>query len=55
MHPYLTQALAAEHVRDLQERAAGARRATEARRVRRGHGLLAPGWVTGRPRTPRWA
>jgi len=56
MHPYSTQALAAERVRDLREQAAAARRATEARRARRGHGLLAAGWVPARrPGTPRWA
>jgi hypothetical protein len=56
MHPYSTQALAAERVRDLREQAAAARRATEARRARRGHGLLAAGWVpTRRPGAPRWA
>ena len=56
MHPYITQALAAEHVRDLQERAAGARRATEARRARRGRGLLAASRVPARrPGAPRWA
>jgi len=55
MHPHITQALAAQHIRDLREQGAAARRTVEARRVRRGHGLLAPGWVTGRPRAPRWA
>ena len=56
MHPYSTQALVAERVRDLRERAAAARRATEARRVRRGHGLIAAGRVPARrPGAPRWA
>jgi hypothetical protein len=56
MHPYSTQALAAERVRDLREQAAAARRATEARRARRGHGLRATGRVPARRTgTPRWA
>jgi hypothetical protein len=56
MHPYSTQALAAERVRDLRKQAAAARRATEARRTRRGHGLLAAGRVPARrPGAPRWA
>ena len=56
MHPYSTQALVAERVRDLREQAAAARRATEARRARRGPGLLAAGWVpTWRSGAPRWA
>jgi hypothetical protein len=56
MHWYSAQALAAQRVRDLREQGAAARRATEARRARRGHGLLAAGWVpTRRPGAPRWA
>jgi hypothetical protein len=56
MHPYSTQYLATERARDLREQAAAARRATEARRARRGHGLLATGWVPARrPGAPRWA
>ena len=56
MHSYSTSALAAERARDLRERAAAARLATEARRARRGHALLAAGWVpTRRPGAPRWA
>ena len=56
MHPYSTQALAAERVRELREQAAAARRAKEARRARRGHGPIATGRVPAR-RTgaPRWA
>ena len=48
MHWYSAQALAAQRVRDLREQAAAARRATEARRARRGHALLAAGWVPTR-------
>jgi hypothetical protein len=56
MFPYSTQALAAERVRDLREQAAAARRATEARRARRGHGRIAAGRVPARrPGAPRWA
>ena len=56
MHPYNTQALAAERARDLREQAAAARRATEARRARRGHGPIAPRrGPARRPGTPRWA
>jgi hypothetical protein len=56
MHPYSTQALVAERVRDLRQQAAAARRATEARRARRGHGLISAGWVPARrPGAPRWA
>ena len=56
MHPYSTLALGAERARDLREQAAAARRATEARRARRGQGLLAAGWVPARrPGAPRWA
>ena len=56
MHPYSTQALAAERARDLREQAAADRRATEARRARRGHGPIAAGRAPAR-RTgaPRWA
>jgi hypothetical protein len=56
MHPYSTQALAAERVRDLREQAAAARRATEARRARRGRGPVAAGWARARwPGVPTWA
>jgi hypothetical protein len=56
MHPYTTQALAAERVRDLREQAAAARRASEARRARRGHGLAAAGRPRARrPGVPTWA
>jgi len=56
MHPYSTQAIAAERVRDLREQAAAARRATEARRARRGHGPFPASRVSGRRRgAPRWA
>ena len=56
MHPYSTQALAAERVRDLREQAAAARQATEARRARRGHGPITAGRVHARRRgAPRWA
>ncbi len=40
MHPYMTQALAAERVRDMQEQAAQARQARQARRARRGTAAL---------------
>ena len=56
MHPYSTLALGAERARDLREQAAAARRATEARRARRGHGPITAGWVRARrPGAPRWA
>jgi hypothetical protein len=56
MYPYSTQVLAAQRIRDLREQAAAARRATEARRARRGHALLAAGWVPARRSGgPRWA
>ena len=56
MHPYSTQALAAERVRDLREQAAAARRATEARRAWRGHGPVTAGRVhVRRPGAARWA
>ena len=56
MHSYSTLPPAARRIRDLREQAAAARRATEARRARRGHALLAAGWVpTRRPGAPRWA
>jgi len=42
VHPYLTQALAAERVRDQQQQAALARLASKARRARRGRPDLAP-------------
>ena len=56
MYPYSTQDLAAERVRDLREQAAAARRATEARRARRGHWPVAVGHGHARrPGAPRWA
>jgi hypothetical protein len=56
MHPYSTQYLAAERARDLREQAAAARRASAARRARRGTGPVASGRVTARrPGAPRWA
>ena len=55
MHPYSTQALVAERVRDLREQAAAARRARLARRARRGYELAA-GWARSRrPGGPSWA
>ena len=55
MHPYSTQALVAERVRDLREQAAAARWATTARRARHGHGPIADRVPARRPGTPRWA
>lgn len=56
MYPHIAQILAAERARDLREQAAAARRATEARRARRGHGLIAAGRVPARRHgAPRWA
>ena len=56
MYPYTTQYLAAERAKDLREQAAAARRATEARRARRGHGPITVGRVHARrPGAPRWA
>jgi type II secretory pathway pseudopilin PulG len=56
MHPYSTQAVAAQRARDLREQAAAARRATEARRARRGHGPIAAGrGLARRTGAPRWA
>ena len=56
MYPYSTQYLAAERVRDLREQAAAARRATEARRARRGPGpVLAGRGHVRRPSAARWA
>ena len=43
MYPYIAQSLAAERARDLREQAAAARRATEARRARRGSEPLMAG------------
>jgi hypothetical protein len=55
MYPYSSQYLAAERARDLRKQAAEARRASEARRARRGDGPVA-GWVQARrPGAPRWA
>jgi hypothetical protein len=59
MYPYSTRALAVERARDLRERAAAARWATEARRARRarrGHGPVAVGRdLARRLGAPRWA
>ena len=56
MHPYSTRYLATERARDLREQAAAARRATEARRARRGLGpVLAGHGLLHRHVTPRWA
>jgi hypothetical protein len=56
MHPYSTLALGAERARDLREQAAAARRASEARRARRGHGPITVGrGHARRPGAPRWA
>ena len=56
MYPSIAQNLVAEHVRDLREQAAAARRAGEARRARRGaEPLLTGRGHLRRPGTPRWA
>jgi hypothetical protein len=56
MYPYIAQNLAAERARDLREQAATARRASEARRARRGPGpVLAGRGHARRPGAPRWA
>ena len=56
MYPYTTQYLAAERAKDLQEKAAAARRVREARRARRGTGPAAAGRAyLRRPGAPRWA
>ena len=56
MYPHIAQSLAAEHVRDLREQAAAARRAGEARRARRGPGpVLAGRGHVRRPGAARWA
>ena len=56
MHPYSTRYLATERARDLREQAAAARRASEARRARRGHGpVLAGHGHLRRHGTLRWA
>jgi hypothetical protein len=56
MYPYIAQHLAAERGRDLREQAATARRASEARRARRGPGpVLAGRGHVRRPGAPRWA
>jgi hypothetical protein len=56
MHPYSTRYLAAERARDLREQAAAARRASEARRARRGpEPVLTGRGHLRRPGTPRWA
>jgi hypothetical protein len=55
MYPYSTQYLAAARARDLREQAAAARRASEARRARRGLGpVLAGRGQVRRPGAPRW-
>ena len=55
MYPYTTQYLATERAKDLREQAAAARRATAARRARRGHGpALASRGHVRRHGTPRW-
>jgi hypothetical protein len=56
MYPHIAQSLAAERARDLREQAAAARRASQARRARRGTGQVAAGRVHARrPGAPRWA
>ena len=56
MHPYITQYVAIERAKDLREQAAAARRATAARRARRGHGpVLASRGHVRRHGSPRWA
>jgi len=56
MHPYSTRYLATERARDLREQAGAARRASEARRARRGLGpVLAGHGHVRRHGTPRWA
>jgi hypothetical protein len=55
MQPFITQDLAAERVRDLREQAAAARRASAARRARRGHGPAARWARARRPGVPTWA
>jgi hypothetical protein len=56
MHPYSTLYLATERAKDMREQAAAARRASEARRARRGPGtVLVSGGHVRRHGTPRWA
>lgn len=56
MHPYTTHYLAVERARELREQAAAARRASQARRARRGPGpVTAGGAHMRRPHAPRWA
>jgi len=56
MYPYITQYVAIERAKDLREQAAAARRATAARRARRGHGpVLASRGHVRRHGSPRWA
>ena len=56
MYPYTTQYLAIERAKDLREQAAAARRASEARRARRGPGPVpASRGGVRRHGTLRWA
>jgi hypothetical protein len=56
MYPYTTQYLATERAKDLREQAAAARRAGEARRVRRGSGPVHASRAHVRKHgPPRWA
>jgi hypothetical protein len=56
MYPYTSRYLASERARDLRERAAAARQASEARRARRGPGpVLASRGRARRHGMPRWA
>ena len=56
MYPYSTQYLATERARDLRKQAAVARRASEARRARRGPEPVPTGrGHIHRPGSPRWA
>jgi len=55
MYPYTTQYLAIERAKDLREQAAAARRASEARRARRGPGPVLASRGHVRHGTPRWA
>jgi len=56
MYANITQYLAAERARDLREQAAAARRASQARRARRGSGSVGAGRIHARRvGAPRWA
>jgi hypothetical protein len=56
MYPHIAQILAAERARDLREQAAAERRASQARRARRGPGpVAARRGHAPRPGAPRWA